>query len=80
MRSVIQAKTEVGEFNALPKKLYSCKQKVKFIGGEGIVKRSIFEGGTWQYSIEMPQGKEPTFGRVGAETIVLLNETELCAA
>ena len=30
--------------------------------------------------VEMPQGREPTFGRAGAKTMVLLNETELCAA
>jgi hypothetical protein len=28
----------------------------------------------------MPLGREPEFGRVGAETMVLLSETELRAA
>jgi hypothetical protein len=55
-------------------------QLVKFIGGEGIIKSFKFEGRVWTYLIEMPMGLEPTFGRVGAETMVLLKETELRAA
>ncbi|WP_281063317.1 hypothetical protein [Leptolyngbya sp. Cla-17] len=33
---------------------------------------------TWTYLIEMTLGPEPNFGRVGAETMVLLSETDLC--
>jgi hypothetical protein len=55
-------------------------QLVKFIGGEGIIKSFKFEGRVWTYLVEMPMGIEPTFGRVGAETMVLLKETELRAA
>lgn len=66
--------------NLLPKKLYQRDRQVSFIGGEGMVKGSSFEGGNWKYLIEMPQGKEPTFGRAGAETMVFLNERELRAA
>ena len=62
------------------KRLYQHHRKVSFIGGEGIVRSSNFEGGTWRYLIEMPQGREPTFGRAGAKTMILLNETELRAA
>jgi hypothetical protein len=61
-------------------RLYEKNKKVRFIGGEGIIKSSSFEGGTWKYLIEMPQGREPTFGRAGAETMVFLNERELRAA
>lgn len=78
--SMTKAKPEVSDFTASLERLYVCNQKVRFVGGEGTVKKSTFKGGTWQYLIEMPQGKEPTFGRVGAETMVLLNEKELCAA
>jgi hypothetical protein len=71
---------EIYRLNHPLERLYEKNKKVKFIGGEGIVRSSNFEGGTWKYLIEMPQGKEPTFGRAGAETMVFLNERELCAA
>jgi hypothetical protein len=72
-------KIEVGRFNSPFERLYPPNQKVRFLGGEGVVQSSSFEGGTWRYLVEMPQGKEPTFGRAGAETMILLNERELCA-
>lgn len=75
-----EVKIEVGIFNSPLERQYPPNQKVRFIGGEGIVRSSSFEGGTWRYLVEMPQGKEPTFGRAGAETMVLLNERELRAA
>lgn len=59
---------------------FDLNRQVNFVGGEGIVRGVKFEGGTWKYLVEMPQGREPAFGRVGAETMVLLSETELCAA
>lgn len=55
-------------------------QWVSFAGGEGIVRSYKPDAGTWTYLIEMPLGREPDFGRVGAETMVSLNEVELCAA
>lgn len=55
-------------------------QRVRFLGGEGIVRNMKHETGTWKYLVEMPLGNEPSFGRVGAETMVLLSETELRAA
>ena len=55
-------------------------QRVRFVGGEGIVRNFKFEAGDWRYTIEMPLGREPDFGRIGAETMVLLSETELRAA
>ena len=61
-------------------RLYEHNRKVSFVGGEGVVKSSSFEGGTWKYLVEMPQGREPKFGRAGAETMVFLNERELCDA
>jgi hypothetical protein len=75
-----EIRIEVHGLNSPPRQLYQRNRQVTFIGGEGIVRSSSFEGGTWKYLVEMPQGTKPTFGRVGAETMVLLNERELCAA
>jgi hypothetical protein len=75
-----EIKIAVGRFNSPLERLYEQNSKVSFVGGEGIVRSSHFEGGTWRYLVEMPQGREPTFGRAGAETMVLLNERELRAA
>ncbi|MBD1834453.1 MULTISPECIES: hypothetical protein [Cyanophyceae] len=55
-------------------------QQVSFVGGEGIVRSYRPEAGTWTYLVEMALGLEPDFGRVGAETMVLLNEADLRAA
>lgn len=52
-------------------------QQVSFVGGEGTIRNFKSESGNWTYFIEMPLEKEPDFGRVGAETIVVLNEAEL---
>ena len=66
--------------NSPPQRLYQHNRKVSFIGGEGIVRSSNFEGGTWKYLVEMPLAPVmPKFGRIGAETIVLLDEIELAA-
>jgi hypothetical protein len=59
---------------------FKLAQRVKFLGGEGIVRHVKFEDRHWTYLVEMPLGREPEFGRVGAETMVLLSETELRAA
>ena len=55
-------------------------QQVSFVGGEGVVRDFKSESGTWTYLIEMALGVEPEFGRVGAETMVLFDEADLCAA
>jgi len=52
-------------------------QQVSFVGGEGIVQNFKFESGTWIYVVEMMLGVEPEFGRVGSETMVILNEADL---
>jgi hypothetical protein len=74
-----ETQIEVSTLNTPPQRLYQHDRWVVFIGGGGIVRSSSFEGGTWEYLIEMSQGRELTFGRAGAETMVLLNETELRA-
>ena len=62
-------------FMKLPK--FHNTQWVSFVGGEGIVRRYTPESGTWTYLIEMALGLEPDFGRVGAETMILLTEADL---
>ncbi|MCC5612218.1 hypothetical protein LC612_37210 [Nostoc sp. CHAB 5834] len=52
-------------------------QLVSFVGGEGIVRSYTPEYGRWMYVIEMALGLEPDFGRVGAETMILLTEADL---
>ncbi|MEH2051845.1 hypothetical protein [Nostoc sp.] len=52
-------------------------QWVSFVGGEGIVRSYTPEDGRWMYLIEMVLGLEPDFGRVGAETMILLPEADL---
>lgn len=59
---------------------FSCDRQVSFGGGEGIICGFKYEDGTWKYLVEMPLDPlMPEFGRIGAETIVLLDETELAA-
>jgi hypothetical protein len=59
---------------------FNLDQRVQFLGGEGIVRNLKFEAENWTYLVEMPLGIEPNFGRIGAETMILLGETELRAA
>lgn len=59
---------------------FSHSQRVSFVGGEGIVRDYRPDAGTWAYFVEMALGPKPNFGRLGAETMVILPEAELCAA
>lgn len=59
---------------------FSHSQHMSFIGGEGIVRAYKLEVGIWTYFVEMALGPKPDFGRIGAETMVILPEAELCAA
>jgi hypothetical protein len=59
---------------------FHSEQKVRFVGGEGIVRNYRAELGGPTYFIEMALGKEPDFGRIGAETTILLSEADLRAA
>lgn len=65
-------------FMKMPK--FSNTQWVSFVGGEGIVRSYKSESGRWMYLIEMALGREPDFGRVGAETMILLTEADLRTA
>lgn len=59
---------------------FGNNQRVRFIGGEGVVRKFQYKFGAWDYFVEMEMGQYPDFGRVGAETMVILNEAELRAA
>lgn len=60
--------------------IFRHAQRVRFVGGEGIVRGYRSEAGGWDYIVEMALGQEPDFGRVGAETMVVLTEADLCTA
>lgn len=55
-------------------------QWVSFVGGEGAVQSYTPDAGSWTYVVEMTLGPDPTFGRIGAETTVIINEADLRAA
>lgn len=50
---------------------------ISFLGGSGIIRGYKPELGTWTYLVEMEMSPEPSMGRVGYETWVLLPEAEL---
>jgi hypothetical protein len=56
---------------------FSKNQRVRFIGGEGIVRKLQHESASWSYLVEMEMGTKPDFGRVGAETMIILNEADV---
>jgi hypothetical protein len=61
----------------MPEPRFCNEHLVRFDGGEGIVRSANWEFGRWTYLVEMELGKEPEFGRIGPETTVLLDETDL---
>jgi hypothetical protein len=61
----------------VPKPKFCDRHPVRFDGGEGIVRQANWECGRWTYIVEMPLGVEPKFGRIGAESMVLMDETDL---
>ncbi len=53
-------------------------QMVHFIGGAGKVQSCHLTGSThWSYAVEMDMGETPPMGRVGGETVILLEEGDL---
>ena len=52
-------------------------QQVHFLGGMGKIVSRFTEAGKWMYAVEMPLGEKPEVGRIGSETIVLMQETEI---
>ncbi len=61
----------------LAKPRYGKEQRVGFVGGAGTIKNYQPETGTWAYLIEMDMGSEPSMGRVGSETRILLLESDI---
>lgn len=59
----------------LPK--FRKQQTVFFNGGVGIIKNYCLDAGSWSYAVQMEMGPEPEMGRIGYETTILLNETEI---
>lgn len=56
---------------------FSTNQLVEFVGGTGVVVKVNLESGIWTYTVAMPMQPEPPMGRIGAETWLLLHETEI---
>lgn len=63
--------------SSLPR--YTKNQMVSFIGGMGKIINYHPEVNSWQYAVQMELGPEPDFGRIGYETTILLNESEINA-
>jgi hypothetical protein len=53
------------------------EQAVWFFGGTGVVCNYQHKAGTWTYLIKMDLEPDSAFGRIGAETMVLLSEVDL---
>jgi hypothetical protein len=62
-------------YRKLPK--WSKELMVRFAGGVGRIKSYSPEKHTWTYAVEMEMGAEPDFGRIGAETTILLHEEDI---
>ncbi len=56
---------------------FHCHQTVRFLGGIGKIKSIQQQAICWTYNIEMSMGVEPDFGRVGAETTIVLEEQDI---
>ncbi|AFZ35544.1 hypothetical protein Sta7437_1992 [Stanieria cyanosphaera PCC 7437] len=63
--------------NCLNKPKFEQEQNVSFLGGTGTIKSRHQEANMWTYTVEMSMGLEPDFGRVGAETTIVLDEREI---
>ncbi len=56
---------------------FYCHQTVRFFGGTGKIKSIQKQAICWTYHVEMSMGVEPDFGRVGAETTIVLEEQDI---
>lgn len=52
-------------------------QTVRFFGGTGKIKDIQRQDICWIYHVEMDKGVEPDFGRIGAETTIVLEEQDI---
>jgi hypothetical protein len=62
---------------SLSKPKFTRNQTVGFIGGIGKIKNIQQQNNRWTYTIKMSMGAKPDFGRLGAETTILLEEHDL---
>lgn len=58
---------------------YKQQQLVSFQGGTGRIDSYHWESETWAYIVEMALGPEPSTGRVGGETTIVLDEDDILA-
>ena len=63
--------------NYLNRHKFNLEQTVRFIGGIGKIKSIQRQDNIWTYTIEMKMGDKPDFGRVGAETTIVLEEQDI---
>lgn len=63
--------------NCLNRPKFYHHQTVSFIGGVGKIKNIQLQDSCWTYTIEMSMGVKPDFGRVGAETTIVLEEQDI---
>lgn len=63
--------------NLLTRPKFAPNQIVRFIGGMGKIRTIQQQDSRWVYTIEMSMGVEPDFGRVGAETTIVLAEQDI---
>lgn len=65
--------------NFMEKPRFRRNEMVRFMGGVGRIKHYKPDSNTWAYAVEMEMGPKPDFGRVGAETTIVLHESEIDA-
>lgn len=53
------------------------EQRVNFIGGSGTIKSYWTEAGSWSYLVEIEMEPKPEMGKIGYETTILLNQSDL---
>jgi hypothetical protein len=63
--------------NCLNKPKFHEHQIVSFIGGKGRIETIQQQDNRWTYAVKMSMGARPDFGRVGAETTLLMEEQDL---
>ncbi|MEL7420732.1 MAG: hypothetical protein AAGK10_19515 [Cyanobacteria bacterium J06555_3] len=63
--------------NCLNKPKFQLLQTVRFIGGTGTIESVQQQDNRWAYTIKMSMGAKPDFGRVGAETTIIMEEQDL---
>lgn len=66
---------ELSQRQSFPK--FNTNQIVQFVGGSGKIKHYKPDSGTWTYAVEMEMGPLPEVGRVGFETTVILQESDI---